>query len=462
LASVSSSSDYTGLQITQANGATLVLVVKARKADMTGPTLRYIASACDGFYIPADLPADTTPFTTTYKNWVKFSSAPVPGTTTTYGFYSPYVTGASVYEWAIKAGVPTTIATAQAVDSSSTTSKNIVVSSPVTLSQNDVIKISGVSTVGPLTVSAAVTASTTIPISYSSQAIPSIPAGAFVSKSTASPITSSQKDASSTAVNVGDPITPASATSWILNLNRALDTSIQVGSQVLISGTTLTGAVTVTAVNAGRTQVTISFSSQTFPTLPLGATIENVFDIPLATPLVATPPVTIVGSATAGAASMVPTLGPVSVTSSITAVTKYFAITAPAAAIAAGTVVRFLTPTYPLTTATPPAAYTYTVATGGSVACSVSGVSVIGLTGIWPAATIPVGALLFVGAPSVATGLTTVLTGASSPSYTIFNKMGSLNGTKMLNWQIAQLMGPGSFMPNYGSPSVPQPAWGTA
>ena len=83
--------------------------------------------------------------------------------------------------------------------------------------------------------------------------------------------------------------TPTTAiTSVTLALASALDSSLTTGSQVLISGSTISGPITIGSYTAGAQTVVINFNSQVFPILPTGSTIESVIETPLATPLVPT------------------------------------------------------------------------------------------------------------------------------------------------------------------------------
>jgi hypothetical protein len=71
----------------------------SRKADISGATRRYIATACPSFYKPS---GDATDLTTTYQAWTI-------GDTTTNGLRAPQVTAANISAWADYAGVTYTV-----------------------------------------------------------------------------------------------------------------------------------------------------------------------------------------------------------------------------------------------------------------------------------------------------------------------------------------------------------------
>jgi hypothetical protein len=49
----------------------------------------------------------------------------------------------------------------------------------------------------------------------------------------------------------------------------------------------------------------------------------------------------------------------------------------------------------------------------------------------------------------------------SGTTNTLYKQVGTMAGQKMLNWQIAQVIGPGTYL-NGGSPSTSAVAWGIA
>jgi hypothetical protein len=83
--------------------------------------------------------------------------------------------------------------------------------------------------------------------------------------------------------------TPTTAIAAVkLTLASALDASLVVGSQVLISGSTISGQVLISTISTDRLTIDITFPSQVFPILPTGSTIESIIETPYATPLVST------------------------------------------------------------------------------------------------------------------------------------------------------------------------------
>jgi len=279
---VTGSTQYINLGFgTLPQGITSAIVTKARKADLTGPTRKYIETACPGFYKPSDSTA--TDFTAVYKTWKTTPS--VPAVAGEFGFDATQVTAANIITWANKAATPITVPEI-AADAAVTTTKTVTVtgSFPEPLT-NAKVKIAGIT--GVVTGTAA-PGSSSIVLTYPSQTVPLIPAGTAINKSTASAI-NSVTFASGSAVPIPNTSgTPTTAiTSVTLALASALDSSLTTGSQVLISGSTISGPITIGSYTAGSTTVVINFNSQVFPILPTGSTIESVIETPLATPLVA-------------------------------------------------------------------------------------------------------------------------------------------------------------------------------
>jgi hypothetical protein len=259
-------------------GLTSAIVTKARKADLTGPTRKYIETACPGFYKPAEPTNTAGDFTAKYVAWKKIASS----TAGDFGFDASLVTAANIITWASKAATPITVPEI-AADASATTTKTITVTGtfPEQLS-NAKVKVAGITGV---VLGTATAGSSSIVLTYPSQTVPVIPAGTAINKSTASGITS-VTFATGSAVPVPNTTnTPTTAiTSVTLTLASTLDSSLTTGSQVLISGSTISGPITISSIN--NTSVVITFISQVFPILPTGSTIESVIETPLATPLV--------------------------------------------------------------------------------------------------------------------------------------------------------------------------------
>ena len=279
---VTGSTQYINLGFgTLPQGITSAIVTKARKADLTGPTRKYIETACPGFYKPSDSTA--TDFTAVYKTWKTTPSVPVVAGE--FGFDATQVTSTNIIAWANKAATPITVTSDIAADAAASNTKTVTVTGtfPDQLT-NAKVKIAGIT--GVVTGTAAV-GSSSIVLTYPSQTVPLITAGTAINKSTASAI-NSVTFASGSAVPIPNTTnTPTTAiTSVTLTLASALDSSLTAGSQVLISGSTISGPITIGSYTAGSTTVVINFNSQVFPILPTGSTIESVIETPLATPLV--------------------------------------------------------------------------------------------------------------------------------------------------------------------------------
>jgi len=277
---VTGSTQYINLGFgTLPGGLTSAIVTKARKADLTGPTRKYIETACPGFYKPADSTA--TDFTSKYTAWKSTASA-TPGD---FGFDASQVTTANITTWANRAATPITVTSDVAADGTASTTKTITVTGafPTALS-NTKLKVAGIT--GVVTGTAAA-GSSSIVLTYTSQLVPIIPGGTAINKSTASAI-NSVTFATGGAVPIPNTSnTPTTAiTSVTLTVGSALDESLTTGSQVLISGSTISGPITIGSYTTGSTTVVINFNSQVFPILPSGSTIESVIETPFAAPLV--------------------------------------------------------------------------------------------------------------------------------------------------------------------------------
>lgn len=263
-------------------GLTSTIVTKARKADLTGPTRKYIETACPGFYKPADSTNTAGDFTAKYVAW-----RPTVSTTAgDFGFDASLVTPANIIAWANKAATPITVPEI-AADAAGTTSTTKTVTVTGTFPEtftNSKVKVAGITGV---VLGTATMGSSSIALTYPSQTVPLISAGTAINKSTASGITS-VTFASGGAVPI--PNTTSTPTTDISTVTFALDTpldsSLTTGSQVLISGSTLSGQITIGTISADRRTVSINFTLQKFPILPTGSTIESVIETPLATPLV--------------------------------------------------------------------------------------------------------------------------------------------------------------------------------
>ena len=438
---VTGSTQYINLGIgAPPNGLTPALVTKARKADLTGPTRKYIGNACTGFYKPADSTA--TDLSAIYISWTSSAST----VANAFGFDASKVTGPRVYEWAIKAGTPITVAadvasgiTAFTVSPSfslalTSASKVKIGSTTYTVAANPVPTISSFSvTTAP---TSTITAGTSINIStasaISSVAFPVItPNGSTFDTTNASPPATPYYTADINIPNTSG--NPSSIYYAKLNLANVLTESLAAGSQVLISGSTLSGQITIHSIDQQRLTVVVKWSAaQSFPILPPGSTIENVIETPMALPLVTSVPVYVTTAYTTGATS----------SSSIT-----LAVNAGATGLSStAAVVTVPTVTFPVAAAVLKASISGTNLTlsafgaGGTAAATIT----------WP--TIPAGTVIFdsVGMPFVTSG-----------TNTLYNQVGTMAGQKMLNWQIAQVIGPGTYL-NGGSPSTSAVAWGIA
>lgn len=102
----------------------LTVVQAARKADLTGPTRKYLSTVCTDFYT---LPDGSVNPRSIYTAWAPTSTAPTTNPTATatyrsgasYGFYTG-VTAAHIITWAKRAGQPLKIASSPAATAAST------------------------------------------------------------------------------------------------------------------------------------------------------------------------------------------------------------------------------------------------------------------------------------------------------------------------------------------------------
>lgn len=114
----------------------LTVVQQARKADLSGPTRKYLGTVCPSFYILPDGSGDPT---SVYTTWATTTTAPTAASATSpytsaslaYGFYTT-VTNSDIMMWAKRAGQPLKIATATTALPSSTA----VVTTTITIAGN--------------------------------------------------------------------------------------------------------------------------------------------------------------------------------------------------------------------------------------------------------------------------------------------------------------------------------------
>lgn len=422
------------------------IVKKARKADLTGPTRRFLANGCSGLYTPA---SGVDSVSSIYQGWTatQGTTVPVAGTTTTYGFYNALVTAPRILEWAIKAADAITV-TSQADIAANATSTSLTVSAPVTINANTKIIVSGIG--GVCTVSSAVTNSATIPISFTAQsAAQTVTTGTTINKNTQSVITRVTPLTGANGTTVGTPQDITSQAGTVVTSGgpftgctvvfASIDSSIQIGSQVLLSGLSIPGNITVSALSA--TSATLLFDTSvtvpTFPAFPIGQTIENVISIPYANPLLASNvPLHVTAKTTGASGASSPSITINATGTGITAATG-----------TSGT--QVILPTLGLPTGTNVIRVSGSSGSSYTLTNYASTSATTGTSITWP--DIPVGTVILLSS------------GASIPttssSNTTFDKVGKLNGTVMPLWQIAQATGPGTFWPNFGSPSKPQPEY---
>lgn len=424
------------------------IVKKARKADLTGPTRRYLASSCSGIYAPASGSTDSV--SSIYQGWTatQGTTLPTAGTTTTYGFYNALVTGPRILEWSIKAADMVTVTPAVSIAANASTA-TLAVSNPVTITNGSKITVPGIG--GQCTVTAAVSAASSIPISFTAQTTAqTVTAGTAIYMNTQTTITTvtpltgangatvgtaqTITTSASAAVTTGGPFTGC----VLAFASGSLHSSIKEGSQVLLSGLAIPGNITVSTITA--TSVTVLFDNLTiFPSFPVGQTLENIISIPYANPVQATPPLHVTAMATG-------------VTGVSITVTVNGTGTGVSAATGTGTIVTL--PTLTLTgsntirlsgTATASGVTTYTLTNYASTSATT------GTQITWP--DIPVGTVILANPVAPATVGALITTTATNTTY---NKVGKLNGTIMPLWQIAQTTGPGTYWPNFNSVAQPQ------
>lgn len=141
--------------IKTATGAVATETLAARKADITGATRKYIATACPKFY-----KTSTSDPSTGYKNWTAYTTetqytAATTPTTGKIGFAADRITATNISNWADYAAVTTTSTTSVTVAAGATTTGPITLDSVIGLASGDQIQftpqtaVNGVTT--PLT-----------------------------------------------------------------------------------------------------------------------------------------------------------------------------------------------------------------------------------------------------------------------------------------------------------------------
>lgn len=429
---VTTATNYVNPVITGTTSPTVSadIVKKARKADLTGPTRRYLATSCSGIYAPASGSTDSV--SSIYTGWTASTSGtPTAGTTTTYGFYNDLVTAPRILEWSIKAADMVTVTPAVNILANAS-SATLVVSNPMTLTSNTKITVTGIG--GICTVSSGVTNSTSIPISFTAQsAAQTVTAGTPIYMNTQTTITGvaprtsagtgtaqNISSSASTAVTTGGPFTGC-----VITFSGSLDSSIGVGSQVLLSGLNIPGNITVDSTSSGTATLSFDGTVNTFPSFPVGQTIENVISIPYANPVQSNPPLHVTTAVAAG--------GSASNDSASITVNGI-------AGLSTGTVVKI--PSLGLPSGSN-VIKVKTASSGAIVLTNYTGASATSIT--WPA--IPVGTVITDSTGSAI---------AQTVSNATYNKIGKLNGTVMPLWQIAQTTGPGTYWPNFNTVAQPQ------
>jgi hypothetical protein len=141
--------------IRTATGAVATETLAARKADITGATRKYIATACPKFY-----KTSASDPSTGYKTWASYTTTTLYNAAATpatgkIGFAADRITAANISTWADYAAVTTTSSTSVTVAAGATTTGPITLDSVVGLASGDQIQftpqaaVSGVTT--PLT-----------------------------------------------------------------------------------------------------------------------------------------------------------------------------------------------------------------------------------------------------------------------------------------------------------------------
>jgi len=125
-----------------ATGTAATETLAARKADITGATRKYIATACPNFYKTAA--GDDS---TTYKNWTwyeteaAYTSAAAPATGTKTGFAKDRITVTNIGNWADYAATTYMSSTSVSVSAGTTQAGPITLTSAVGLNVGDSVQV---------------------------------------------------------------------------------------------------------------------------------------------------------------------------------------------------------------------------------------------------------------------------------------------------------------------------------
>lgn len=121
-----------------ASGAAATEALAARKADITGATRKYIATACPKFYKTSA--SDPSPG---YKNWAsyatstEYNAAAVPATGSKIGFAADRITAGNISTWAEYAAVTYTSTTTVTVAENATSIGPIILTDTIGLALNN-------------------------------------------------------------------------------------------------------------------------------------------------------------------------------------------------------------------------------------------------------------------------------------------------------------------------------------
>jgi hypothetical protein len=427
LIAITASSNYANFTAAGTNvGSTSISidqVKKARKADMTGPTRKYLSTACSGIYTPASGGNDPS---ATYQGFTVAGSTATLPTPLVYGFYNTLVTAPRILEWLIRAADPVVVGTGGATSVTTTGATIPYAPSSFTFTASQKLSIPGVS--GAVTVGSVTTGSITVTFATQAAA-PTISAGTGINRWTQAEIRSVAPGQSGPVTNLSTntPYTGSGTTSFTecaFGLSAALDDSIKVGTPVLLSGLSFTGIVTLKS-GAGTNAISVQFDSQPIPYIALGQTIENAMAVPLAAPVLSTPPLHVTTAVAAASAS--------AVTITVNGITG----------LTAGTTLVKI-PSLGLPTATN--TIKVTAASGTSVTLThYVGATATSLS--WPA--MPPGTVIVDASSNNPI--------AQTVANATYNKTGKLLGTMMQYWQINQSTGPGTTWPVLNG--VAQPEW---
>jgi len=451
---VTTASNYVNAVVTGTSAPVISadIVKKARKADLTGPTRRYLATSCSGIYTPA---SGTDSVSSIYQGWTALQSGtPTAGTTTTYGFYNTLVTAPRILEWAIKAADMVTVSSAVSIAANASSAILSLTNPITTTTANTKITISGIG--GMCTIQNIVTGVTSITVNFTAQTnAQTVAAGTPIYMNTQTTITTVTPLTGAGGATIGTPqtITSTAGTSLTAAAGTpftgctlafaagSLHSSIKTGSQVLLSGLSIPGNITVDNFPTSTSVKLLFDDLTTFPSFPVGQTLENVISIPYANPLLPSNVPLHVTAKVAAAGSASTTSPSITVNGAGTGITlNSTTVSLPTLGLpAAGNTIK-VTASAP----GPPQTYTLTNYNSGGTATAIQ----------WPE--IPVGTVILANPVAPATVGASIATTAANTTY---NTVGKLNGTVMTLWQIAQTTGPGTFWPNFGSPAVAQPQY---